>query len=62
MPGEDYHLNRYHAHKKWKTYHRVMAGLSAMTIVGILVAWIPAIKSYQHLKQARKHKAQTGLD
>jgi len=57
MPSEGYHLDRYHAHKKWMKYHRMIAGFSAMTIVGLLWAWASAIKGYQHYKQAKKHES-----
>jgi hypothetical protein len=57
MPSEEYHLNRYHAHRKWAKRHLLITGVSLLTFVGILWAWIPAIKWLQHRRKAKAEKA-----
>lgn len=56
MPSEDYHMERYHAHKKWEKYHGIITGLSIASIFGILWAWLFAIKWWQHRKKAKSEK------
>jgi len=58
MPDEEYHLDRYHAHKRWMKYHRAITGLSMLTFIGLIWAWIPAIKGYQHYKKAKQHESE----
>jgi len=58
MPDEDHYADRYHAHKKWSNRHLFMAGISMMTIVGLLWAWLPAIKWWQHRRAAKQAKQQ----
>jgi len=56
MPSQEYELNRYHAHAKWYKIHRFITGISAVTVVGLLWAWMTAIKAYQHYQKAQQHK------
>lgn len=53
MPSEDYHMNRYHVHRKWAKRHLLITGVSLLTIIGILWAWISAIKWFQHRRKAK---------
>jgi H+/gluconate symporter-like permease len=62
MPSEDYYVERYNAHYKWMRYHGVITGLSVMTFVGLLWAWIFAIRAWQHRNKARKAKAEIDGD
>lgn len=53
MPSEEYHLERARAHQKWARNHLFFTGISLLTFVGILWAWIPGIKWLQHRSKAR---------
>jgi hypothetical protein len=60
MPSEEFHLERYHKHRKWMRFHGVITGISIATVVGLLWAWIFAIRAYQHRSNALEHKAEAG--
>jgi len=56
MPDEDYHLQRYHAHKKWRRYHGLLLLVSILTGIGILIAPLFGIRGYQHASKASEHR------
>jgi hypothetical protein len=58
MPEERYHLDRYHAHKKWLKIHRFITAFSLLSVVGVLWAWATGALWYQHYKKAQEHKTQ----
>lgn len=57
MPSEDHYVERYHAHRKWMNRHLLLASLSVLTLVGVLWAWIPAIRWWQHRSKAKQAKS-----
>jgi len=56
MPSEDYHLQRYHARRKWRRYHGLLLLGSILTGVGILIAPLFGIRAYQHASKASEHR------
>lgn len=56
-PSPEYHLQRYHAHRKWARYHGIIFLGGVLTIVGIFLSWPFAIRAYQHRKKANEHEA-----
>lgn len=57
MPSEDHYVERYNAHRKWMNRHLLFASLSILSLIGILWAWIPAIRCWQHRRKAKKAKS-----
>jgi len=58
MPADEYHLDRYHKHRKWMRIHGIITGLSMATVVGIVWAWVFAIRAFQHRSAAKSQKAE----
>jgi len=62
MPSEEYHLERYHEHRKWARFQDIITGLSILSGVGLLWAWITILRGRHHRAKAEEHIAEVDQD